>query len=104
MKSIHFCTPLLLSHLKSLSEGDEFTTIRTGWITHLYPGDIVKINHRNLSGTDLFLFHAEVQEVFFLKFKKLMGYASLLEREEIDRYGKKFHAEHYFYKITFTKK
>ena len=102
MKSIHFCTPLLLESLKKLEDGGLFSTIRTGWITHLYPGDTVKINHRYPSGID-FLFHAQVEDVFFLKFTKLMETASLYDQEEINRYGRKFHDDHYFFKIIFRK-
>ena len=103
MKSIHFCTPLLLESLKKLEDGGLFSTIRTGWITHLYPGDTVKINQFQKDTDDLFLFHAQVEDVFFLKFTKLMETASLYDQEEINRYGRKFHDDHYFFKIIFRK-
>ena len=100
MKSIHFCTP---NKLKEIKENTEFYTIRTGWITHLYPGDTVKINQFQKNSDDLFLFNAEVQDVFFMKFSKLMESASIYDLEEVDRYGKKFHNDHFFFRIKFKK-
>lgn len=102
MKSIHFCTSLKLESLKKLEDGEIFSTVRTGWNPTIYSEDIIKINER-IEKKDYFLFNAEVSGVFPVKYKKLIGYATEEDREEIGRYNKKFNPEHWFFRIFLIK-
>ena len=96
MKSLHFCTPEKLAEIKRHSQ---FSSIRTGWIPQLYPGDEIKINERDDCKKDKFLFMATIQSVTPILFKDITS----SHQEEIDRYGKKFHPEQWFFELKFTK-
>ena len=101
MKSLHFCTPKKLQEIKTNSV---FDTVRTGWIPTIYPGDIVKINERvtiNKKNTDSLICQARCIAVEPLQYNDFIEDPT--PWEEVDRYNRKFHGQHWFFKIRFKK-
>ena len=101
VKSLHFCTPLMKEEVRTQ---DNITTIRTGWIPQLFKGDVIKIMLRDTlkpPHDDKFYCFMKIISVTPVQFKHI----KLLERfqEEINRYGKKFNDEQYFFKIVLSK-
>ena len=97
MKSIHFCTP---RKLEEVHENKEFLSIRTGYIPSFFPGDVIKINHRNFSGIDLFLYQGKVISVIPVLFRDL---DKDNHKEEIERYHRKFNPDQWFFIIKIRK-
>ena len=106
MKSLHFCTPWKLDFIKMLPDKGLFHTIRTGWIPSLYQGDIIQINERIIKGHDIPICKAKITHVEPCMYKDLWSqFPNEKEEmeEEIRRYGRKFHKNHYFFRIILRK-
>ena len=103
---MHFCTPRLLRHIKDPIT-NTFKTFRTGWIPNIYPGDIININERNDKKEDTFICQALVTSVSAIRYCAILDMHKSLNMfpgEEIARYNKKFHKDHWFLIITLKKK
>lgn len=100
MKNLHFCTPELLSQIND-PEYDLITTYRTGWVPMLYPGDVINLNQRDNTGKDTYLKMGKIAGVKPVKRKSIPDVLTF--REELQRYNKKFHSDHYFFQITIYK-
>ena len=108
MKSLHFCTPLMVQHLLDPVILD-METIRTGWVPSCYKGDIIQAKWRKYEAPfnystpshDEPLMLIEITGVTPMQFKELThpNY-----QEEINRYQRKFHPEQWFFVIQFRKK
>lgn len=98
MKNQHFCTPLKMDAVRN---GREFDSIRTGWICEHYPGDIIGIKLRDGDGVDQFFCYARVESVQAVQYKDIPKTPQNLE--EINRYKRKFHPEHFFFHYTYMK-
>jgi hypothetical protein len=94
MKSLHFCTKGKLIELHESQPGNVIITHRTGFITHLLPGDIVKLNERK-DGKDEVIRFGEVAFIGPIKYGKIE------DKSEINRAyeGKEFNDHHYFFQI-----
>jgi len=97
MKSLHFCTPKLLQYIKTHSK---FTTIRTGFVPNIYAGDIINIIDKTQNNKIICC--AKVLFVRPASFIQLDEF-DLLVAEEIGRYKRNFHPEHYFFIIRLEK-
>jgi len=67
----------------------------------LYKGDIVNLNQRDTTGKDTYLTMGKIAGVKPVKLKSIPSVLSF--REELQRYNKKFHNDHYFFQITIYK-
>ena len=105
MKNLHFCTPELLKIIKDPKK-KVFYTYRTGFVPSIYPGDIININERDSEGKDIFIMKALVESVNVLRLVQLHDSMKSIygcPTEELKRYGKKFHRDHWFFSICIRK-
>lgn len=109
VKSLHFCTPKLVAFIKEIPIGGIFYSFRTGWITTIFPGDIIRCNERDDQKNETLLTYAFTIKAAPIHYNKLTadyyGGGSLWEmaREEITRYGRTFHPLHIFIQLGFQK-
>jgi hypothetical protein len=96
MKSLHFCTPLLLQKIRT---SETWNSYRTGFMPEIYEGDVIKINERN--GVDSLLCHARVTEVLPIRYGDIFRFPII--EEEIARYNKQFPKCRWFFKFSFQK-
>ncbi len=106
-KNLHFCTPELLKIIKS-DEKKVFYTFRTGFVPGVYEGDIVNLNKFVKDGNDEFIRKGLVQSVSPLRLMQVkdMYKSERLKTcidEELKRYNRKFHNDHWFFMITIRK-
>jgi hypothetical protein len=84
--------------LKDPSE-KEIETYRTGWIPSYLTGETVKFNKRDEEGNDTFICFGKCIEIIPIQYKDLPEAG----KQEAQKYGRDFHAEHYFFKEVFRK-
>jgi len=100
IKSLHFCTPLLLKKIKD-PDILEFRSFRTGFIPNIYKGDVI------LKGNDTFLCNALVRNTGMWKYGSLHDYLIAWELEEyieeIAKYKRNFNRDHIFVSLIFKK-
>ncbi len=105
MKNLHFCTPKLLEIVRDPTV-KIFTTIRTGFTPSVYAGDVVNLNQFIKRGKDKFICKGFIDDVTALRRSQLSDIYkpkhSAIE-EELARYNRKFHKDHWFFDITIRK-
>lgn len=107
VKNLHFCTPELLKVIKE-PEKSVFYTFRTGWTPSCYAGDIVNLTEFVKDGKDKFLCKGLIKSVEAIRLMQVkeMWKSERLKiciEEELKRYNRKFHEDHWFFQITIKK-
>jgi hypothetical protein len=77
----------------------EWTDYRTFWIPNFEEGDVIQIKER-IEGTDYPLCIAKVISILPVRFKEI-DLSLVANQEQIDRYKRKFHPEHWFFQIRY---
>ena len=101
MKNLHFCTEGLLTQIYEGQPGNTIETYRTGWIPGIYSGDIINLTEKNPNGKDKFICKGKVVYVLPLQFKEFEKFPTIHGKglEEIKRYKRNFHLDHWFFNI-----
>lgn len=94
VKNMHFCTKGLLTQIYEGQPGNIIETYRTGWTPGIYSNDIINLNENNPNGKDFFICKGEVLSIIPIQFKNIPTGC-----EEIKRYKRKFHPDHWFFNI-----
>jgi hypothetical protein len=102
VKSLHFCTREKLIELHESQPGNIIDTYRTGFVPHIYSGDVIELNERDEDDNDTLVRYGEVKYVVPHTWKDLNHYSFLSDgvkeiKESYD--GRDFHPLHYFFNI-----
>jgi len=102
MKSQHFCTPGLLHLIKIIMHNEgmsEWEDFRTFWVPNFEEGDVIQVKER-IEREDYPLCKAEIVSILPVQYKDI-DLNIVANQEQIDRYKRKFHPGHWFFKIKY---